>query len=371
MMNVVKSLTTLSTVSSLYFHMIALSAGGFAIAYHDNTDNTKNKLVILDNSGNITVTAVDIWARTGTNGAQFHRMVQLSNGNIAIAISSSNTISSIGLYYAVFTIAGVVVKAITNLDTVSIGAAPEIDTISTGFFAIARANSTNQKGYVLNNAGTLQGAEFSSATTAGANSNKTKIVNNGINFYLLWHRSSDSTIILTMLPTTGTNYVSSIVSTTSNNPYNLYIDAFYENNVIVYAFGPAGIQSSRFCVINLTTMQLVKATSNAFSSPPSTNNASQFLRLIPGGDRTFIAVTDFVTNSQLNLFVGKYGKTAISGIAQASGAIDSLIPVKATAPFQAINTIKGSPSKGFDHTANSLAGNKGTITLSAATLKGF
>lgn len=366
----VKAITTLVAVASVGFYMIALSGGGFAIVYHDNADNTKNKLVILNNSGTITTAAVDIWTRTGTSGNQFHRMVQLSSGNIAISISSVNTVSSIGLYYAIFSTVGVQVKAITNLDTVSAAWPGEIEQM-TGFFAISRANATDQKGYIINNAGTLQGAEFSAATTAGNAANKTKLVTNGTNFYLIWHRSSDSKVVMTLLPITGTNYLTSIITPTSNNPFNLYLDGFCENNVIPFITANSGGTKTMLLVVNLDTRQLYNPIKTDIGDVAGTTNSGVFLRLIPAGDRSFVSYCDFTTPSSLNLYAGKYGRTAISGIAKASAAIDASVPIKTLAPFNEINTIKGNPSKAFDHTGNALAGNKGSLTLSAVTLKGF
>lgn len=366
----VKTLTTLVAVASVGFYMIALSGGGFAIAYHDNADNTKNKLVIFNNSGTITTAAVDIWTRTGTTGNQFHRMVQLSSGNIAIAISSVNTVSSIGLYYAIFSTVGVQVKAITNLDTVSAAWPGEIEQM-TGFFAISRANATDQKDYVINNAGTLQGAEFSAATTAGNSANKTKLVTNGTNFYLIWHRSSDNKVVLTLLPTTGTNYLTSMITPTTNSPYNLWLDGFCENNVIPFITGTGGATKVRLWIVNLDTRQLYSSSMTEIGDAASATNSGNFLRLIPVGDRCFVSYCDFTSSSSMNLYAGKYARTAISGIAKASAALDASVPIKTLAPFNEINTIKGNPSKAFDHTANALVGNKGTLTLSAVTLKGF
>lgn len=369
----VKALTSLVAVASSGFDMIALSAGGFAIVYHDNADNTKNKLVIFDNTGTITTAAVDVWTRTGTTGDQFHTMVQLSNGNIAIAINSVNTVSSIGLYYSIFSILGVQVKAMDVLDAVSQATRPEISQL-TGYFSIARVNGANQKAFVFNNAGTLQGAEFSAATTTGTGYNKTRLINNGTSFYLLWHRSSDSKFILTVLPITGTNYINSIISP-SSAPYNLFIDAFCEEEVIVVAYGLSGATKCKFAVISIPSLALLNSSSTDYGDSATTTNSSNFIRIIPNGDRSFISVYDFTTTSPaadgLNISSGKYARTAISGIAKASGALNASIPIKTVAPFNEINTISGSPGKAFDHTSGALVGNKGTVTLSGAALKGF
>lgn len=369
----VMALATLVAVASDGFYMVALSGGGVALCYHDNADNTKNKLVILSNTGSVSVAAVDIWTRTGTSGAQFHRMAQLSNGNLAIVVSSVNTVSSIGLYYAIFTAAAVSVKAMALLDATSAAWPAEIDKLA-GFFSIARANAANQKAYVFNNAGTLQGAEFSAATTAGNAANKTKIINNATNFYLLWQRSSDSRTALTLLPTTGTNYLTSIPSnSTTNNPYNLYLDAICDNNAIMFAYAPTGSSKNRFFVIDVSTRELFNSSSTEFGDGASSSNAGNFIKLLPTGTRSFICIYDYTTSTPGAYFwcAGKYGRTALAGVSKNSAVANGSVKLKVIGAFVMCNALKGSMSKVFDHTANAFPGNKGTLTRNAVSLKGF
>lgn len=365
---VVKSLTSIGSSNNIYFSAISLSAGGFAIVYQDSSAQLTSKITTYDNSGNVVLSPTTIWTRTGTYGIQYHRAIQLSNGNIAIAISSTNTVSSIGLYYGIISTAASVVSAFASLDTVSAGWFPEI-AIRSGFFAISRANGANQKAYVFNNSGVLQGSEFSYSTTAGNAHNKTKLLSDGIDFWLIWHRNSDSQCVASILPITGNNDRSQPV-TTNPSQYNHYLDAFIENGLIC-GISMAGIVSSApsVWVISIKSGTLLNGSATLFGVAPSSGNGS-YPRVMPGGDRSFIAMYDYASSASTNLFVGKYAKTAIIGVAQNSADADTSVKLYSQAGSYETNEIVGTPS-GFDHSTNSVVGNKGSILPFSVTLKGI
>lgn len=364
----VKNITAITNSINNYFAAIALSGGGFAVIYQDNISPLTAKIATFDNSGNAVLSPTTIWTRTGTTGAQYHKAVQLSNGNIAIAISSTNTSGNVGLFYGVITTGGSSVLAFTLLDATSSAWFPEIEKIS-GYFAISRPNSSNQKAYVFNNAGVLQGSEFSAATTAGNAGNKTKLLSDGTNFWLIWHRSSDSKCVISILPVTGSGYLTYTI-TISPTQYNSYLDAFYENGLIC-AISMLGTGNSPPVIWIVSTINgsLVNAGETRFGVGPSTTNGF-YPRVIPGGDRTFIAMYDYTSTAATNLYVGKYSKTAVIGVAQNSASAGSVVSAYSQAGAYVINKINGNPAN-FDHSANSIPGNKGAMLQLSVTLKGL
>lgn len=355
------------------FAACALSAGGFAAVYHDTVANLTSKLATYNNTGVAVLAPTTIWTRTGTNGGQYHKIAQLSNGNLAYAISSNNAGSSNGLYHGVTDVSGNIVAAFAALSAaVTTAWFPELD-VMTGYYAIARPDGSNQKGYVLNNAGALQGSEFTAATTAGNSvSHKTKLINDGVAFYLIWHRSSDTKCVISKLPVTGTGYQTSII-TTNVTQYNFVLDAFCEDGYICAASMSAstGSIAPAMWVIDASTMSLINPAGTTFGVAPG-STTGLYPRLISGGDRTFIAMYDYTTTAGTFLCVGKWAQTAILGVAAANAAADESVGINTLAGCYEINAIKGSHSKAFDMTANALVGNKGTLIANGAcTLRGI
>jgi len=364
----VAALATVAASPAAYFAACALSGGGFAVLYQQNANPLLSCLKTYDNIGANTLAETTVWTRTGTTGAQYHKMLQLSSGNLAIAVSSNNTVSSIGLYYGVITTAGVIVKAITSLDTTgSMSWYPNL-AVMTGYFAVSMANGTDQKAYIFDNSGTQQGSAFSAATTAGNGLNKTKIVSDGTAFWLIWQRNSDSKCCTTKLPTSGTGYTTAI-TTTSTTQYSFYVDAFYDNGLICAISMNGTNTAPTFWVISTATGGLVDPAGTTFGVAPGTSGGS-FPRVIAGGDRSFISLYDYVSTAGTMLCVGKYAKTAVIGVVQAAAAASSTVRMYSQAGAYEINAVNGAAA-GFDHTGNSLVGNKGAILPLGVTLRGI
>jgi len=367
----VKAVTTLSATVLLYSDVIALSGGGFAAVFAMSGTPLETKLATFDNAGTAVLAATIVWTRTGTTGNQFHRIVQLSSGNIAYAISSVNTVSSIGLYYAVTDISGAIVQAFTSLDATSKTYPPEIVSNGAGYFAISRPNTTNQIAWVFNNAGTEQGASFTSASSGGTSVGKTKLVASGTTMYLLWHKSSGSSVMVTSLPITGTGHVTGTVTTTTTQ-YNFYLDAFYEDGYIVaVSMAGSGAVAPQMWVVDVATMLLINPAGTTFGTAASSSNGTQ-PRVLSGGDRTFVAVYDYTSTAGTFLCVGKWANTAVLGVAAADTAAASSIPLHVLAGAYKINSINGTKSKAFDMSATALVGNKGAMVANGfVTLTGI
>lgn len=364
----VAALATVAASPAAYFAACALSGGGFAVLYQQNANPLLSCLKTYDNSGANTLAETTVWTRTGTTGTQYHKMLQLSSGNLAIAVSSNNTVSSIGLYYGVITTAGVSVKLFTSLDTTgSMSWYPNL-AVMTGYFAVGMANGTDQKAYIFDNAGTQQGSPFSAATTAGTGFSRTKIISDGAAFWLIWHRNSDSKCCTTKLPTSGTGYTTAI-TTTSTTQYSFYVDAFYDNGLICAISINGTNTAPTFWVISTATGGLVDPAGTTFGVATGTSGGS-FPRVIAGGDRSFISLYDYVSTAGTMLCVGKYAKTAVIGVVQATAAASATVRMYSQAGAYEINAVAGLVAS-FDHTANSLTGNKGAILSLGVALRGI
>jgi hypothetical protein len=373
-LNLVKALTTVTNTSSAtwYFSAIKLSSGGFAIVYNDSVTTREVRAVTYDNAGTVVTANFLVWSRPGTPAYSNLTVKELSNSNLFIAINSTDTGSGFGLYYAIYTQAGVQVKAATNLETTNISSViqdPTVDVIA-GTVCISRRNGTNQMAWVLDNAGTVQGAGFTTANTLVPLHYKERLLNDGTNYYLIWQRSTDSKFAITKIPVTGTNYVT---ATLNPGQYNVFFDAFYDiDGFIVVNSTDASNDKNHFWVIDLSTLTLVYSGMTDYGIDPVTN-AGNAIKIIGGGDKSFISMyTENGTPTGTFLCIGKYAKTAIMGAAESSGVLDDSISFKSTAGFYEINPVKGSLTKAFDMSTNTLVGNKGTIIKTgSAVLKGI
>lgn len=373
-LNQVKAATLIGTSpsDSYYFGAVKLSAGGFAVIYQDNTNILLSRIVTFDNSGNVSTAAFTVHTRTSSNSVH-HAIAQLSNGNLAFAVSVTNATSGLGLYYGVFTTAGAQVFAATQIDSVNSVCFPQLISSGAGNFAIARPNGTNQKAWIFNNAGTLQGTEFSSATTAGVpvapgqSGTKIHLLWDGTDFYLIWHRSTDSKCVLTRLPITGTGYSTTIIPT-GTTQYDFFVSAFYKDGFIVAASmsgGPSGNAAPAIWIIDVSKRALVSPSVTTFGVVPGAANG-QSLSIIDGGDRAFIAMYGYANTAATNLCVGKWSATTVIGVSSDNGIKDSAATVQSKPGTYKINGIKGSRFKGYDMTLNAMVGGKGAIMSGGA-----
>lgn len=372
--NYLEEIKALTTIASIYtagthpfFDAVALSGGGLSVVYHDSGSPLESRLVTYDNAGIAVLAATAVWTRTGTASTQCHAMVQLSNGNLAIAVSSNNGVSSFGLYYLVCTTAGVSVFAPTLLDTTLTGQLiPSIVSSGTGYFAIGRANATNQKAWVFNNAGAIQGSGFSAATGVGTFNNKTQLLWSGTDFYLIWHRSSDTKCVLTKLPVTGSGYATNII-TTITTQYNFYISAFCKDDYIV-AMSESGNSNvaPTLWVVDITTMRLVVDVGTTFGALPGGTSSGDKPKLIDAGDRAFIAMYDYISTAGTNLCIGKWAATTVLGVSTDNAVKNSVVAVANAKGTYRINKIHGSANKAFDMTSNAMVGGKGAMVAGGA-----
>lgn len=365
----VKGITAMEVPSDAHFSAVSLSAGGFAAVYQQGANPLLARLTTFDNSGTEILTPTTIWTRTGTAGTQYSRIAQLSDGNLAIAATCTSGTGSTGLNHGVFTTGGDTVLAFVNKDATAGGYMfPEISVLP-GYYCISKPNGTNQLAFVFNNSGTLQGAGFTAATSAGNSLNKTKLVSDGTAFWLIWARSSDGSVMVTKIPATGSGYVTTVLTAAS---YNQYLDAFCENGAICYVTMDGSTNTRPYLwVVNTTLMSLVFSSNTPFGVAPSTASGS-FPRIIPGGDSSFIVLYDYQSTPATNLCLGKYANTAIIGVANANASAGALCNVSQNSGAYSCNAIGGSPAKAFDMSSTpALYGNKGTVMNNGVVLKGM
>ena len=205
--------------------IIALSGGGFALVGYTGS-GTPPGLAIYNNVGTPVLSTTQIPSVSAARVA----LVQLSNGNIAVAISAVDASKTLG--FAIFTAAGVSVVAYTiaNAATITTNQTPEISAMP-GFFCIAHQNDAQAVAYVYNNAGALQGAPYVEVRSHGATLSQ-KLVNDGSNF---WFFHGYPTGAVARIPSSGTNFTTTdLVGFFGTNTDQITSDAFMHRGQLVY-----------------------------------------------------------------------------------------------------------------------------------------
>ena len=365
----IKSLTVIATAGSVYSSACGLAGGGFAVVFNPSATPLLSQLVTYDNSGNVVLAPTDIWTRTGTSGAQYHRLAQLSDGNLVVTVGSANTGSSIGLFHGIVTTSGGSVLQFANLDTTAVTTLHEMSVMD-GYYAVCAYCGTQQKAFVFTNSGILQGSPFADAE--GGGSPTIKLLNDGSNFFMIWPRTSGSKEILTKIPVTGTGYITTDVTLAGTSQYRSPVDAFCERGLIVaVSQSNGGVNTAPVLwAIDASTGALVSKSGTSFGVAPGTA-PGQYHRVIPGGDYSFICLYEYNSSTSTNFCIGKYANTAIMGVAKTSGAAGQLVAITGESGGHAINKLAGPASVAFDHSAANIAGNKGTLMNYGVTLKGI
>lgn len=370
-MAVVVAETGIETVSgpadlSSAFDMVVLTGGGFAVTYRQAANADWQRLAIYSNAGAAVLapTTVKTWA--GTPGNTYTAMVELSNGNIAIACNTLFS-TSVGTWHGIFSAVGATVLAFTQLSATMGGAYIPIIATSGAFYSVATTDGTNLKIWVLSNAGVVQGSPYSTADTSPwtAGGNRQKLLGDGTQFWLVVDIDSSVQYVI-KIPTSGTNYVSTRTDL-SDGPF----DAFIENGYLVYVrMGGGSAEQNKVAVFDLTTLTTVVPLT-AFGSAPSANSGS-YLAAIPVGDLCFAAVYDYATVAGSYFCIAKYADSAILGVAVNTAAAGALVTLTQVSGVSQVNAVKGTTPKAFNHTrACNIQGNAGTIMTNSVILTGI
>lgn len=324
---------------------IALSGGGFAVVWA--LAGGQSYFTIRSNSGAVvyppTVIADSAVNSSGNVIGPVFRMRQLSDGNIFVGIVDKNQGSS-QVRYCIFTPTGGVVKAYTILTDHGSGYSyPEIDVLPG---AVCMAVPDN-KAYVFNNAGTLQGTPQAISQGYAA----CRICNDGTYFWVFSTSSWVQGLSIRRLATNGVTVQNTLTTLTGLVTGDPFLE---QGQFVVFVEGTA-------CVISVNANGIPTLLS---SSPfPSTGQ-------VIGGLGDFTAV-----GLQTGKFqVTKYLSASIIGISQTNVAANNagaLVTVNVGPGAYITNEIKGSPGKAYDHSAAPIVGNKGAIYPNSVVLKGI
>jgi len=338
--------------NAVYHDSLPLSGGGFAIAFQAAGGM---QIGIYSNTGAVVSALANVTSSPTSGSAP--RLAQLSNGNVAIAICS--TVAGNALGHAIVTAAGagVLNYTVLNAATIASTAWPEIAAAATGFYACAIADGTNTKGYVLNNAGAVQGAAFSVANTnVESSTNKyIRMLTDGSAFWLV-NTGSGGNIVVYM-PTTGTNYISNASAGMTNG------DAFIDRgNLVLF---PGGGSVTPYLMNSNGTISAL-TTSTGLSLTP-------YCIARPAGDFTILLCSGSQAGG-MSFGLTKYQNAAIVGVSQgtvAAGNPGTTVPFSMGPGGYPCNAVGGTLGKAFDHTATNIVANKGTILNTSVSLKGI
>jgi hypothetical protein len=346
-LNQVVGKTAIDTLDA-NFHLIALSAGGFAVAYSKNNPF----IAVYANDGSVVKSGAAL-----TNAAIFGASVlvtaaQITNGNIAIAIGTSTAAKLLG--YAIVTAAGANVLQCTMIDSggSSVNNGVYARALSGGGFVIAAVLQGRQGAYVYNAAGALQGGGYTD--TQSVTNGIGKLLTDGVNAYFVYTNTAGNTATIAFIPPNGTGFVVSTIGVAAG--FVNQFDAIFDRGNIVMAGGGA-----------------------AYVMTPVASGAipySQTFSVTAGSATGIKATGDF---GFMGLFAGtlagyKYANASICGISQqslAAGNAGTVIPFTMGPGGYPANPLTGTVGKAFDHSASNIVANKGVLLSNGASLKGI
>ena len=340
--------------SNLY--ALPLTGGGFALAYNISTGVA---LAIYSNAGAQvyapTLIAGTAAQNSGTGLGASTSMANLSNGNIVVVIEDSYALTD---GFAIFTPAGAAVVALTSIGAPSVTAVavcPAVSVLASGYFCVGiSATSSSSFVAVFSNAGTLQGAGFS--TPSGG---VPFLVNDGVNFWGFFGSN-----ILYLIPSSGAaNCKSNTLTALTAGIHFIRYD-------------PSGFI---FASTNGTSIQVIDIlnSTNPICSALITALASGSTWVVPSGDFTALVVGQSAAGVA-GFMQLKYSNSAIVGVSQqtiASNNAGTKIALTHGGGVgkngYPIGAIVGTVGKGFDHSAANIIGNKGTLYGSSVVLEGI
>lgn len=375
-LSVIKTATTIASgamgpPTSNMWDAIALSAGGFAVIFASSTANL-DKYGTYDNAGAAVTAVMTINTRTGTSGAQRFTMKQLSDGNIAIAQASSNTVSSIGGYYSVISVTGTSIKAFTQVPGVTTdGAMLPCLEVMNGYFCVGVSSSVASYLAVFNNAGTLQGAVYTQQASSSYPSNLTqKIITDGTYFYFVGLQPTGSKTELVRMTIAGAVSVSDITPSPSNGYWDL--DLVYDPSgfIVGASHNSSGNSAPVLWVVSATSLKLVSSSATSIGVSSGVTSGGK-IALTNLGDGAFVAYYSHDSTANNCFVIGKWASTALIGVAATAAAANDLCPLYQGPGAYKINAIYGLLGKAFDMTTTTQCyGNKGFVAPNSAVLKG-
>ncbi len=396
------SVTTERASTNVVYHSsIALSGGGFAIAYQTSAGSAIN-LVTYSNAGSAVLAATGIQTLTGSAALEFIRLVQLSNGNLVCAFRGTMAANAfVGTSFVVVATSGANIVPAVNVDTVGTLGTLEVSALA-GYFAVAVANGSNVVCAVYSNAGAVQGTPFSSGNTLNAGTYpQTRLVNDGTYFWLVYFSSVGNGLYVLGLAVTGATYGSaSGLGSSTFSASTFALDADVVNGSLV-ALGASTLTAGQFwTVIGLPDASLgvsapyARTSPTAFGSAAATSGSlwprvmcsagglyrgsspplNQPVTPAIAGDFTVILAYDQQNVAGTFLGVVKVEPSAILGAALASVAGNQPGTPLFVNPGQGeygTNAVAGTGGITFNHLSNSPGGTAGTVYTNGVALSGI
>ena len=353
----------------LPFNMVVLSGGNVAFTYVQS--GPLLRMAVYSSAGSVVSAPATIDSGAG---AANPNMVALSSGGFAVAwTNSANT------RYAIYSSTGAVVLAVTNINAIANTKSIYVS-VMTGFFAVLCSSGSNLWSlYVFNNAGAQQGATYTLSQTVVLNPNSSwallSLTNDGASF---WFAAIVSTgMYLVSVTTGGVGATYHPVTSGLSSPLCLQL-ATDGNGYLVAAWGVNSAAASNYVVIATASPSTTFTAATTWGTAPS-SNGPQNMALLAIGDFAFLSYYDQNNGSISTFFaVIKYANSAIEGVCVAAavgGAMASVQPQRMGGGVAAfgVNPLAGSLTKTFNHLSTSgsnLTGNKGVMTSNGVTLQG-
>jgi hypothetical protein len=367
--------TEYASTNIVYHASCSLSGGGFAVAYQTSA-GTGLAFATFTNTGSSVLVPTNVVTFAGTSAQMTLRMIQLSNGNLAVGYRGTMTVNAIaGTGFVILGTNGSVAGGPTNIDPTSTAGFLELNGLS-GFFAIAVANGANLIAAVMSLTGAIQGTPYSVGNTLNATTYpQVKLCNDGTKFWLTWFSSVSNglyTIALAISGVSGPSASALGSSTLAASTFSL--DAEVVNGLLVFIAASTALLGQFYGSIGLpdaslgfvqpylrtppTVLGAAAGTTGTFwprviSSSAGlyqgTNAPASQPTVSPtSGDFTAIFAFDQVNNPQTFLSIQKLEASAIIGLA--------LAPLAAGNPGTGLLV---NPGPG-EYVATPLAGTNGT-----------
>ena len=387
-LNIVAGPTTVATAyhsgSVVYLDACPLANGGFAVTYQ-TAAGTSVQIATYSNVGAVVTASFNAQTLAGTPAQEFLHIGQLSSGNLVVSYRGTMTAGAVaGTSFNIVTAVGGAVAGPISVDNASTAGFFELS-IMAGFFAIAVPNGTNLKAGIYSNAaGALQGSQYSVADTLNLSTCvQTKLLNDGVQFWLVYIGSGAAGVNVVQLPTTGTGYVATTGFSSNTVSSTFSLDVAYSNNLLMVLTASTLSGGQYWLTIGLpdsflgTTAPYLRTGATQFGAPALTGSC--WPRVLSSGDFTGIFVFDQQGAAGTYLGVQKVEASAIVGVSQgpsvAAGNPGYPISVATGPGNMPINAIAGSINVSFDHTASTPAGNVGVlanngVSFGATTLVG-
>jgi hypothetical protein len=368
--------TYLTWLTYGYMDAIPLLTGGFAVSWQKNIDPSKEmRIAIYSNTGQTVVSPTTIRTSAGTAGAwaQTIKLAQLGNGNIAIVINDPATLSSGGndptggMYLGIFSQVDLATIVPFNRynTVVTASNSPGTFLVTDNYFVFSRYDNANLKTWVFDNSGLLQGSPYSIALPSQSS---LQLFWDGTKALLLYGTSTGKNVL--EVPLTGTGYVdNSIIRLAGLGSTIHFADFDASNSMFIMVTRPVVPSASapQYSIFSSKGVVVKQPTDFALAASAT---SGRLHTIFWSSDCCFVSVFDNISTPSTMFYIGKYLSASILGVAKDSANPGCLFPVSTEAQATAHNQIVGDTTTSFDHSEQTLIGNKGVLMSYGSVLRG-